>query len=171
MIEFNFNVDGEAQLRRWLDIAADSVDDFSTIFELLAEDFRKTQTEVFKREGANEGLSRWKQLSPGYKKWKDAHYPGKPILTLTGKMKHSLIRRSATDHIERISPNTLEIGTKDFKAILHQRGTRKLPKRKVIDLSDAQKRRWTQIAHRELYNLMSPDERQAHQQGSSPGRR
>lgn len=171
MIEFNFNVDGEPQLRRWLDIAADSVDDFSTIFEKLAEDFRETQEEVFKKEGANEGLSRWRPLSEGYKKWKNKHYPGRPILTLTKALRRSLTIRGASNHVERISPNKFEIGTKDFKAMLHQRGIRKMPKRKVIDLSDAQKRRWTQIAHRELYNLMTPTERESHQRGGGAGRR
>jgi len=171
VIEFNFDVDGEPQLRRWLDLTADSVNDFSTIFKKLGEDFRETQKAVFKKQGANEGLPGWKPLSRGYKKWKDKHYPGKPILTLTGAMKQSLTRKNNSNHIERISKNTFEIGTKDFKAIIHQRGGRKLPKRKVVDLSEPQKRRWVQIAHREIFDLMTEGEQQAHQQGMSPGRR
>ena len=172
MLNFTFNVDGEEQLNRWLDIAADSVNDFSTIFEKLADDFRETQKEVFKNEGAFEGLSKWASLSPKYKKWKTKHFPGRPILELTGAMKRSLINRADSNHIERITPNTFEIGTKDFKAILHQRGTKKpMPKRKVIDLSESQKRRWVQIAHQELFTLMTPNERASHQGGSTPGRR
>ena len=171
VIEFNFTVDGEQQLRRWLDIASDSVNDFTPIFEKLADDFRQTQEEVFKKEGANEGLPKWKPLSPRYKKWKTKYYPGRPILVLKGDLKRSLINKSDSKHIERIKKDSFEIGTKVNYAIFHQRGTNKMPKRKVLDLSEPQKRRWIQIAHRELFNLMSSVERQAHQRGTVIGRR
>lgn len=171
MIEFNFTVDGERQMSRFFDIAADSINDFTIIFEKLAEDFRETQKEVFKKEGANEGLSKWKPLSPKYKKWKNKFYPGRPILTLTGDMRKSLTQQNNINHIERITKNSFEIGTKDFKTILHQKGTKKMPKRKVIELSDLQKRRWTQIFHREIFSMLSPSEREAIQRGTTIGRR
>ena len=34
----------------------------------------------------------YKALSPEYKKWKDKHYPGKPILVATGELRDATLR-------------------------------------------------------------------------------
>lgn len=171
MFRMSFNVDGEQQMQRFLDLAADSVNDFSTVFDKLADEFRQSQEQVFANSGAFEGRSGWRKLSPNYRKWKSQHYPGKPILTLRGDLRKSLTQKGG-NHIERITANSMVIGTKDKKAVWHHRGTSKMPKRKVIELTEPQKRRWVQIAHTEIFeNLMSPNERTAHRRGLTPGRR
>src|SRR4030042_2260470 len=160
MFRFTFDVDGERQLDRSLDIIADSLTNFKDIFEKCADDFRKTQESVFANSGAFEGLRAWAPLSPGYRTWKMKKVGAKPILTFKGDLRKSLTSKS-TNHIEKITTHSLEIGTRDKKAIWHHRGTNKMPKRKVIELSEPQKRRWTRIAHTEIFRGMTDSERTA----------
>src|SRR4030065_2807147 len=160
MFRLTFDVDGERQLDRSLDILARNLTDFTEIFKEIAEDFRATQKKVFANSGAFDGLRRWAPLSRPYASWKMAHYGNKPILTLTGRLRKSLTQKGAPSHIERITARTLEIGTDHGIGMLHQRGTRKMPKRKVIELSDSQKRRWVNIAHNEIFRNMTTQEMQ-----------
>lgn len=150
MLQFRFEVDGEIQLRRYLDILAENISDFTVIFEKIADDFRDTMSGVFSAEGAFEGRSRWAPLSPDYAIQKARKFPGRPILHATGKLRKSLTTES-DGHICQITPTTLKIGTSDEKAIFHQRGTRKMPQREIVRLTQSQKSRWTRIIHTEVF--------------------
>jgi phage gpG-like protein len=38
------------------------------------------------------GRPKWIKLKPRYKKWKDKHYPGKPVLTRTGQAAQTVVK-------------------------------------------------------------------------------
>ncbi|MFA5731862.1 MAG: phage virion morphogenesis protein [Acidithiobacillus sp.] len=162
MFRLTFTVDGERQLHRSLNMIADSMDDFTDVFEKIAEDFRSTQEKVFANSGAFEGLRAWTPLTPGYRTWKMKKVGSKPILTFKGDLRKSLTTKSA-NHIEKITKSTLEIGTRDKKAAWHHKGKGRLPVRKVIELSEQKNRRWVRIAHTEIFRAMSDAERTAFQ--------
>lgn len=154
MFRLSFMVDGALQLERFLDILADDVDDFKDAFKKMADDFRETEENVFASSGAFEGNSAWSPLKPGYKVWKTIKVGNQPILTFKGDLRKSLGSKG-NNHVERITKDSLVIGTRDIKAIFHQRGTRKMPKREVVKLTEPQKRRWVRIAHDEIFRQMS----------------
>lgn len=60
--------------------------DWRPAFKRMHEAYAQYQEQVFATEG-RAGLGRWKPLSPMYKRWKERHFPGRPILTRTGKLR------------------------------------------------------------------------------------
>lgn len=160
-VSLDFEIDGEVQLSRFFELAGLVMDDLSPVFEAWANDFRIRQHGIFAAEGAFEGRSKWQDLSPRYAEWKETRYPGQPILVATGDMRSSLINRDDPNHIEEIKPNEMSIGTRDSKAIRHQRGGDRLPKRKVIELTDPQKVDWVRIARQETWAMLKIQAEQA----------
>lgn len=79
--------------------------------------------------------SRWKALSPDYKKWKDKHYPGAPILTREGKLRASLTSAQGQGAIRQIGTHYLQYGTRVPYARYHQSGGGRLPSRPVLPSS------------------------------------
>jgi phage gpG-like protein len=68
-----------------------------------------------------------------YAEWKATQVGSMPILQFTGAMARSFRTR-------RMTNTTLEWGSNSRYAIFHQRGTYKMPQRKVVEL-DANERR------------------------------
>ncbi len=151
-VKLDFEVDGEKQLSRFFDLIGEVLADYRTIYEAWADDFRQTQEQVFASEGAFEGRARWQQLSPRYKVWKDLHYPGQPILTRTGELRGSLTQEGHGQHIFDYDEQQMQIGSSVDYGIFHQRGTVKMPQRKVIELTNPQKKRWTDIARQVTFD-------------------
>ena len=65
------------------------VGDFTTYFEGLGVWFKARMGDVFGSEGKASG-SRWPDLTEAYAKWKQEHYPGRPIGVLTGALRASM---------------------------------------------------------------------------------
>jgi len=65
--------------------------DFSPAWPGVIAEFHRGEEEVFQKEGAYGGNRRWKSLQPEYAAWKEKHYPGQPLLVLTGRMKRRLV--------------------------------------------------------------------------------
>jgi len=156
-INMDFEVDGEQQLSRFFDVMGDEIEDFSDIFRGWAKDFRERQHSVFSNEGAFEGRLRWEELSPDYKAWKDLFYPGARILERTQRLWDSLVSTGHADHISEISEKEFKIGTAVPYAIWHQRGTERMPQRKIIELTEPQRTDWTQICRRTVWEKMEAE--------------
>lgn len=153
-VAFRFEVDGEVQLSRAFDMAGQTLEDWAPVFAAWGEDFRETQYNVFWNEGAFEGRSRWAELSPRYRAWKDLHYPGRNILVLTGAMMSGLTDPNDPDHVYEIDEDQMTIGVRSPYAQYHQHGTSKMPQRKVVELTQPQKRRWTQIVRTVMWEQL-----------------
>ena len=120
-------------------------------WKAVASEFRKIEAEHFAGEGRH---NRWRPLKPVYKAWKDVHYPGKPILQREGDLYESLTREGHTNHVFQESAQEMVIGTKDPKAVHHHRGTKRMPSRKPIDLTDADKERMMKPIEQKLVQLV-----------------
>lgn len=149
--ELHFDVLGEREVSRAFSRFADNVNDFRGALKAISYDFHTIATvRQFQTEGAYSG-QKWQPLSDdpagkGYATWKARAHPGAPILVLSGEM-----RRAATD------PARDQIGTLEAKlvidsdiAIYHQRGTKTMPARPIIRLTEADKDRWSKTIHRWL---------------------
>jgi phage gpG-like protein len=165
----SFELDGVTEFDRILDMTAKTVKDFKPLYEEIADDFRSTEAGIFNKQGAFEGGSKWKALSPDYKAWKARKYPGRKILELTGSLKRSLTSVGG-NHVSQPTTDSIRIGTKDPKASYHQKGTSKMPQRKPMFLTDASKKRWVKLAHTFIFRSMTSGERRKFQSGGG-GRR
>ncbi len=152
--ELTFEVAGDIQLARSFSRFADDVKDLSEAFTEIAQDFHQTvEKKQFESEGSY-GSGGWKPLSDnpagkGYATWKARNFPGRSLLVQTGLLKGSLMGENPYG-IEDIQPLQLKVGTKLEYALYHQKGTSKMPARPVIDLTEADKTRFTKIIHKHL---------------------
>ncbi len=107
-------------------------------FEAMAEFQRSIWQRQFDQEGAYTG-TKWAALTPPYGRWKQRHFPGKPILELTGDLRESMTQRPFG--IDVITDDQMVIGTGVPYASYHQRGTEKMPARPIIEKPSFQDRR------------------------------
>ena len=83
----------------------------------------------------------WAALSPSYAKWKQAHYPGQPILRASGLMQD----------VAFISPHGKKFLVKSTKyGAAHQFGTKKMPARPWMGVPDISLKHIVPIAWRNI---------------------
>lgn len=152
VVTFGVEVD-DIQFSRVFDTFDMEITDMRPVWDQLEHDFIQTQLNVFSMEGAVDNRARWQPLSPMYAAWKQRVYGNLSILQLTRRMMRSLTEPNHPDMVLVKERDAFVIGTRVPYAIFHQKGTRKMPQRKVIELTELQKRRWVSIIHRYLYSL------------------
>lgn len=110
--------------KRFLDLRHASVRDFSEPLRLWGVYL----TEVYAPGQINAGGApvKFAPLSPRYRRWKELHYPGRPILVRTGAMQRGYTFRNTATR--------LHVDNRMAYWIFHQTGTRKMPARKVFQL-------------------------------------
>jgi len=151
VFRFRLDIAGEVQMDRGIARFADGCADYQPIWSMIAEEFRAIEAAQFASEGA-EGGEAWQALSDQYADWKEAHYPGRPILQRTGDLVASLTRESDPNAVYRPERKTLTIGSKIPYAIYHQSiaPRTRLPRRPEIMLTEADKRRFMHHLHQYL---------------------
>lgn len=154
LVKIRFEIMNEVQFSRAFESAATQMKDLSPAFEIMAKDFYETMAHIFEAEGAYEEREAWQDLSPAYAIWKKRHYPGRKILELTGRMKRSLTVPGTEDGVLNITPEEMTIGTRLPYAVFHQTGRGRLPQRKIIELTDKERLRWTQIMSKFLFGII-----------------
>ncbi len=153
LVKIRCEVANEVQLSRAFETGIAEFLDLRKPFSMMADEFFESMANVFSAEGAFEERSRWQELSPAYAKWKARHFPGRKILERTGRMKRSLTTKGGPDNVLEITPKSLSVGTRVPYAMYHQKGTSRMPMRKIIELTNAQKRRWVRIMHTYMYGV------------------
>jgi phage gpG-like protein len=136
---------GEEQIDRTLARFADNVDDARPAWEALADRFGKAEARQFRSEGAY-GSGGWAPLSPRYAAWKQQHYPGRPILERTGRLKRDLTVRPFG--IEVIEPGFMVLGSALPYGEWHQAGGPNLPRRRPVELPESERREWVRVLQR-----------------------
>jgi len=141
---FEIEIAGEKQISRVLEGIEARAEDLRPVWDVIAQDFGRIVARQFATEG---GLGRpWPPLSPAYAAWKARHYPGRPILVRTGRLKESLVGRTI-DTVDERTRDSLTLGTAVPYAIYHQKGTKKMPPRPPIVIPEAAKDRWARAIH------------------------
>jgi phage gpG-like protein len=139
-----FEVFGEVQLERTLERFTGNIGDASPAWEAIADDFLDVEAGQFRSEGGR-GSGGWSPLTPRYGAWKATHFPGRPILVREGDLEHSLTHGP---EIRIISARRMELGSAVPYGRYHQSGTPRMPRRRPIDLTEADRRRWVRILQR-----------------------
>lgn len=137
MIRFTATVEGAEVLDRSFNRITEYISDLRPVWPSVAAEFYSIMKEQFDSQGSHGASGTWAPLSPAYKKWKEIHYPGKPILQLTGALIESLTSSSGLDSVFRPEPDQLTIGSKSPYARVHQQS------RPPISLTEEDKRRIT----------------------------
>ena len=148
MVEISIQTIGTENFVRGFNRYVEEIQDFSEVYEELYMDFTSLEMHQFDTQGSRGGQG-WQALSPNYARWKARHHPGKPILVLSGQMRAALTEpgsRGAEKTI-RGRDKYARFGVKESGNIgkiasFHQFGTRRMPVRKVIDLTEQDKNRW-----------------------------
>src|ERR1035438_1483669 len=126
MFRVRLEIAGEVQMDRGIARFADGLSDYSPIWPIIEDDFYAQEKSQFKSEG-KEGGAGWQPLSGdtgerdekgkmvhsyGYAQWKEAHYPGKPILERTGDLMRSLTEPNDPNAVRIEERKTLTLGTR-----------------------------------------------------------
>lgn len=152
--QFVIDVAGDTQVMRGFSRMADNVKDLSEAFREIVQDFHeRVETQQFESEGRY-GSGGWQPLTPRYAERKEKEYPGTPIMVRTGLLKESLLGQNPYSR-EDIKPLEMRVGTQVGYAKFHQKGTKKkgtkkMVARPLIQLTEADKTRFTKIIHRYL---------------------
>lgn len=149
MIRFQAEVDGVEVLNRAFNRVEQVISDFRPIWPFVSDEIYAINAEQFDSEGAKGASGKWAALSPAYKKWKEIHYPGQPILRLTNALFESLTDPEAADAVFQPGRDELVIGSRVPYATAHQRGGR-MPQRPIFSFSEPQKRRIQKAIQRGL---------------------
>lgn len=141
MLRFIGEIEGIPAFDRAFNRIDAVISDFRSIWPEVAAEFYAIEAEQFESQGAAGASGKWAPLSPAYKRWKEIHFPGQPILRLENPLFESLTDPDALDAIYRPERDQLTIGTKVPYARAHQRGAGRMPARPPISLSENSKRR------------------------------
>lgn len=122
-----------------LDGRADRAQVLRPAFHEIADDFYEIERRRFAA-----GMAHWQPLSHAYALRKAAR--GRSVVPLVGgDLEKSLTRKGARWSVRRVTNTALFIGTKDPVTNLHQGGTRRMPARPPVDVTDRDKKRWGQM--------------------------
>lgn len=130
-VEFQGEVEFYRQLRKIPDAAKDLTPVWPDVVKVLQEE----EAAAFASEGATTRRGKWKSLSPAYAARKAKKTPGKTILMATGRLQASVTAKTEDSVIEE-TPTSLTFGTTVKYAKFHQRGTRRMPQREFLSLTD-----------------------------------
>lgn len=133
-VRLRFEFFGEEQVNRSLLAIDDRARDMRPAWDALRDRFVAYEADWFDSEGRGD----WPPLSRDYAAWKARHYPGKPILRRDDTLYDSVTRPD----IDVREPAFAVFGTGDPVAVYHQRGTDRMPARRVIDLDEDERRQW-----------------------------
>lgn len=126
-------VAGDTILARAFETTALEAEDMTVPLDRFADHLLRQIGEQFTTEGVAGGTP-WQKLSLAYERWKEEHYPGRPILVRTGAMRaRALDKRESV----RVTPLTMvyEIGGEEGdRAYWHQTGAGHLPARPIVAL-------------------------------------
>lgn len=121
-------------LRRQMAEAADRGKDPTPVLREIADDLRSAQATFLRNP-------RWSApLSPEYAAYKARKGKGTTTGKVTGTMFNSLTNPTSPDHYERVSPDGVEVGSKNANAIRFNQGAfrdgpgGRQPKRKLYKL-------------------------------------
>ena len=144
MLTITFTMLGDVVLARGISRYGEAIRDFSPVWNQIRDDFHRIEGEQFDTEGARAG-TRWAPLSLAYEAWKRKHFPGRQLLVLTGRMWG--VFTTGIGMKTEIEPMRLSMEPSEHKAVYHQQGTRTMPRRRVVDLTEEDKMGWMRMIH------------------------
>ena len=149
MFQLQLDIAGDKQVMRGFSRFADGVKDFREPLKEILEDFHEIEKKQFSSEGGY-GSGGWAPLAPVTVEQKArAGYPY-DILVRTGDLRDAMTGGSGSE--AEVTKDSLKV-MMPWYGKFHQQGTRRMPRRPVVQLQEADKTRWSKIFHEYLVNL------------------
>jgi phage gpG-like protein len=156
MLKFTFEIEGEKQFDRAFSRVSDRVQDLRPVWDYVETGFYRLTREQFTTQGSAGRHGKWQKLSRKYAEWKQKNYPGMPILQRTGRMMQALTRKTGDTVVIR-EKQAFGIGASLDYPMFHQTGTSKMPRRRIVDWSDSQRRDMQKMIQRGLLSILRKD--------------
>jgi len=122
-----------------LDIAfaglAAEIKDWTDLWPAVIDQIEKAEERAFSTQGALTEHGEWAPLSPDYAKAKRKKYGDQMIETASSRMRDSLTGHTG-ETIEELEPLRMRFGTSVPYAVWQQMGTKKMPARRLLDLTE-----------------------------------
>lgn len=141
------NIAGAEEIRLAFSRFGEGVQDLRPAWKLISDDFYEMEANLFKSQGAS-GNEAWKPLAASTLRRKK----GPSILDETGALRRSLTQ-SGGKNILSIKKMEVRMGTRDPKAKFHFYGTRRMPRRRPIQVTPNDTRRWVKLMQRHLVSI------------------
>ena len=113
------------------------ISDFRSVWPNVAKEFYAIEEGQFESQGARGASGKWAALSPAYKRWKEIHFPGEPILKLHHNLYDALTSPDAPESVYKLEPFEMTLGFRGVYGKVHQKT------RPPISLTESDKRRMT----------------------------
>jgi phage gpG-like protein len=151
MLVVTFAIMGDVVLARAMSRFGEGVSDFRPVWEQIRDDFVRIEGEQFDSEGGRGGEP-WAPLSSSYAAWKAKHFPGMPIMRLTGQLWSQLA--VGTGLFVDLRPMELHMYPTAFYAAIHQQGSPKtnMPARRLVALTEDDKMGWMKMIQNYVYD-------------------
>lgn len=147
-MRFELDILGEKQVSRDLMRFGERADDMTPALSELADDFLRIEKKQFRSQGGY-ASGGWAPLAPSTLLAKAQRGLDPRKLHATLALRRSLTSRGG-DHVRRIYPDRMEVGTQVDYAIFHQHGTSRMPRRRPVELRGSDRRRWIKVLQRFL---------------------
>jgi len=133
MIKLKLDIIGEKSVVRGMDALIQHLGkDLRPMLEAVREWWYSWQSAVFAEEGSELLGRKWQPLSHNYAAWKERHFPGRPILELTGALRDAMTGKGSGAW-RKVEKKSMTLGTQGIDyTFAHNFGTDRLPARKFI---------------------------------------
>lgn len=125
-----------------------SIGNGSDIAKSFDRQFVSIEKRLFQSEGRTGEHGMWPEIRPETIRRKIRKGQDTRILHATHELEDSLTRMTDKNHVRRITKDEIFLGTKDPKAVFHQRARNGRLKRRVIDVTGRQRRTFAKILQR-----------------------
>jgi phage gpG-like protein len=146
-VQLSISTAGGDEIARGLAVLKSSAEDLTPVWPKILKRIRQQLRYHFAGEGASGRSGKWADLTDKYGTWKAKHFPGRPILELTGRLRESLVDGSA-DSIEILNTRFLFVGSSVPYAGFLQEGTSRMVRRPPISPTDRDVAEWIAEIHR-----------------------
>jgi phage gpG-like protein len=134
VIEIKLEITGVKETVSDLATIAAQMKDFRPFWPGVARVFFEEQRRLFDSQGAGS----WAALSPRYAARKLREYPSTGILERTGNLRRSLVSQMSPDSAYLPLPQQLTLGTRVPYARYHATGTKHMPARPPIIVTESE---------------------------------
>ena len=149
MVIISFEVFGDKQVERELLRLSDAAADMRPAGERFMEYMRSVERTQFDSQGRT-GSGGWAPLKPRTVASKAARGLDPRILRATDRLRKSLTNKTSPDHIEEINADSFFFGSRVSYGSFHQTGTRRMPQRRPVELSERNRRAVVKIIQSHL---------------------
>lgn len=144
-LEIKIGVTGGTELSRILAVQSQKIKDLRPAWDQIEKSATKMQERVFRQKGGADGLPKWAQLAAStirQKKRIAPQYANYPLIR-TGALRDAWTRPNAQGAVRIKEPLLFAFGIneRDIEyAKWHQTGTRRMPKREHLRLTESMRR-------------------------------